>query len=104
MDPEKQTQKLLGAVRNGDIHIVKMLVDNNGANVYATDKLGRNCLHHAALSAEAGIMYYLIETKGMDVTVRDKLGLKAGHYAARNKEAFNFLTTRILFREYNSQI
>ena len=104
MNPEKLARKLFSAVRNGDIHTVKALIEVEGADMYATDNFGRNCLHQAALAAESGILYYLIETKGMDTTVRDKLGLKAGHYAARNKDTFDFLTTRILFREYNSQI
>ncbi len=74
-------EELFVAVKNGNIHKVKTLLDK-GADVNARLKIGGTFLHGAALKGHVDLVELLI-SKGADVNAKDdKNGATPLHYAA----------------------
>ena len=110
-------QKLINAVRHGKVPPLKVLIEDENVDMYLTDSLGKNILHHAAIEGKEEILRWLIETKSYDINIKDTIGMKMINYAALRKtkvakstekkdqvDIFPIVTTRILYKEHNSQI
>ena len=83
------------AAANGDINVVKILIEN-GADIKAQDTvLSRSVIHFAAESGNIDCIKYLTE-KGADLLDRDTFGATPLHYAARNNklEVVKFLVDK----------
>ena len=64
---------LLSAVEGGDMDIVRFL-EKNGASKSATNKIGQNALHVAAINNKlAAVNYYVNEIK-LDINSKDRDG------------------------------
>ena len=56
-------QQLYNAVKHGAVPPLKHLIENEQINMYLTDSLGKNILHHAAILGKEDILTWLIEKK-----------------------------------------
>ncbi len=63
---------------------VKYLAERTRVDVYATDEVGKNALHHAAMSGtdNASVIKYLVEKCHIDASATDSRGKNALHHAA----------------------
>eukprot|EP00943_MAST-04B_sp_MAST-4B-sp1_P009318 g9318.t1 len=77
--------KLYNVVQHGKVPPLKLLLEENEIDMYVTDSLGKNILHHAAILGKEDIIKWLVEKKGYDVNIKDKIGLKMMNYAAMRK-------------------
>ncbi len=80
---DELNDKLIDAVKNGDIKNVRELIEN-GADVNAKDKNRWTALFWAACSGKFDISTFLIE-KGADVDAKNNDGGTALHWAALNE-------------------
>nr|CAC38782.1 Myol protein [Suberites domuncula] len=67
-------EKLLWAVKNGDLVEIKAIVEKPGFNVNSELLNGRNPLHYASDYGQADVILYLI-SKGANVDTPDKHGI-----------------------------
>jgi len=72
------------AARNGNLELVRYLIEARGADVNARTNFGKTILHEAARSSNLELVRYLIEKRGADVNARTNLGETVLHFAARN--------------------
>jgi hypothetical protein len=77
--------KLFNAVQHGQVPPLKLLLEESEIDMYLTDSLGKNILHHATILGKEDIIKWLVEKKGYDVNIKDKIGLKMMNYAAMRK-------------------
>ena len=75
-------QQLYNAVKHGAVPPLKHLIENEQINMYLTDSLGKNILHHAAILGKEDILTWLIEKKEYDINLKCTIGLKMMNYAA----------------------
>ena len=61
---------LHGAARNGHKEIIKILADN-GANVYAKARNGRQPIHWAAIHNQADVVDVLVKKLNADIDAKD---------------------------------
>ncbi|XP_051889887.1 ankyrin repeat domain-containing protein 16 isoform X2 [Pristis pectinata] len=74
----------MDAVQNGHIRIAKLLLQKHRANISATDALGAQSLHRAAVTAQDKAIHFLVVELGVNVNERaTDLKLTALHYAAK---------------------
>ncbi|CAI2360459.1 unnamed protein product [Moneuplotes crassus] len=74
------------AAYRGNNELIRYLV-NLGADIYAQDNDGHNCVHIAAQSDKVNTIYYLIKNYGFDINQGDNNNSTALHWAAfLNKE------------------
>ena len=97
MQQKELNDKLIDAVKNGDIKNVRELIEN-GADVNAKDKNRWTALHEAALNGNIDAAKFLIENganvdvakvlieKGADVDAKNNDGGTALHWAALNDQ------------------
>ena len=80
------------ACYNGNIKIIKLLVDN-GADINITNNNGLNILHLAAQGNQSTVIYYFIHKYKMNINSSDKLGNTCLHWACfyNNDKVLNFL-------------
>ena len=78
-------QKMINAVRHGKVPPLKVLIEDENVDMYLTDSLGKNILHHAAIEGKEEILRWLIETKSYDINIKDTIGMKMINYAALRK-------------------
>ena len=78
-------QQLYNAVKHGAVPPLKHLIENEKINMYLTDSLGKNILHHAAILGKEDILTWLIEKKEYDINLKCTIGLKMMNYAALRK-------------------
>ena len=83
MQQDELNNKLINAVKNGDIKNVRELIEK-GADVDAKDKSRWTALHWAACSGKVDISTFLIE-KRADVNAKNNDGGTALHWAALNE-------------------
>ena len=69
------------AAKNGNVHIVKALINNSKADINIKDKYHMTPVHYAALANSADILEILLNLQG-DVYSVDKVGNLPVHYAA----------------------
>jgi ankyrin repeat protein len=72
------------AAEDGNLDVVKHLVEEKGADVKAADKYGCTPLHWAAAYGKLDVVKYLVEEKGTDVKAANNDGDTPLHRAARN--------------------
>jgi palmitoyltransferase ZDHHC13/17 len=79
---EDQFNALHYAAWKGNIHIMKILIEN-GAEKYSKNAYGLNCLHIAAQSDQAISLYYFKQL-GMNIYSRSNDGLTPLHWACHS--------------------
>ncbi|XP_007432515.1 ankycorbin isoform X2 [Python bivittatus] len=82
----KNDDRLLQAVENGDLEKVASLLGKKGASATKHDSEGKTAFHLAASKGHAECLRIMI-THGADVTAQDGTGHSALHLAARNSHA-----------------
>eukprot|EP00048_Salpingoeca_helianthica_P014541 m.222211 g.222211 ORF g.222211 m.222211 type:complete len:137 (-) comp15979_c0_seq1:205-615(-) len=70
------TQDLLWAVKNGDLDVVRQLVETNHVDVNAVLSGGRSAIHYAGDMGQKDVLKYLVE-QGADVNKKDVHGITA---------------------------
>ncbi|XP_062455437.1 ankycorbin isoform X2 [Rhea pennata] len=79
----KNDDRLLQAVENGDPEKVASLLSKKGANATKQDSEGKTAFHLAATKGHAECLRIMV-THGADVTAQDGAGHSALHLAAKN--------------------
>lgn len=91
MDPSTEQiildANLLRAIQSGDLCTVKSLI-SNGTNPKATDTVGRNAIHYAAIEGHLDIIEYLSQFK-LDISKRDTDNLTPLDYVFRKIKLTN---------------
>ncbi|KAM6474205.1 ankycorbin isoform 1-T2 [Liasis olivaceus] len=82
----KNDDRLLQAVENGDLEKVASLLGKKGASATKHDSEGKTAFHLAASKGHGECLRIMI-THGADVTAQDGTGHSALHLAARNSHA-----------------
>ena len=96
---------LLSAARQKTPEVLKCLIDEFGADLYATDNDERNALHLASLFGSAETVRFLLNGNNFDVNVRGDLQKTPLMYAAQNddeEEAPAIL--KVLVEEFNADV
>ena len=75
--------KLHNAAAEGDLEVVRKLIERNGQQVNAQGALNRTPLHQAAMNGKLEVVMYLVE-KGADKNMRANSGETALHLAVMN--------------------
>ena len=80
--------KLIKASKDGDIVAVRNLIDEEGADVTASDSDGRTALIWASRNGHTGIVTTLLEyvEEGTDVNAKDDHGDTSLHFASENRD------------------
>lgn len=86
LPPESVNQALMWAALNGYEDIVRLLLEESGANVNFKDEFNRTPLMLAALNGHGNTIMILIN-EGADVNLQDSDGETAVVYAALNGQA-----------------
>ncbi|NXA13837.1 ANR16 protein, partial [Sapayoa aenigma] len=74
----------MDAIQNGHVGIARLLLEKHQACPTATDALGAQALHRAAVTAQDGAITFLVCQLGIDVNgTATSLRLPALHYAAK---------------------
>eukprot|EP01012_Entosiphon_sulcatum_P063024 TRINITY_DN8992_c0_g1_i1.p2 TRINITY_DN8992_c0_g1~~TRINITY_DN8992_c0_g1_i1.p2 ORF type:complete len:153 (-),score=25.88 TRINITY_DN8992_c0_g1_i1:81-539(-) len=71
------------ACSNGQLHVVKALLDHPGINVNAQDSYGRTPLHWAVSSGHVDVVKMLLERPAVDRALQTNLGKTAGDLAVQ---------------------
>ncbi|XP_004848703.1 ankycorbin isoform X3 [Heterocephalus glaber] len=79
----KNDDRLLQAVENGDVEKVASLLGKKGASATKQDSEGKTAFHLAAAKGHVECLRVMF-THGVDVTVQDTTGHSALHLAAKN--------------------
>ncbi|KAM4876002.1 ankycorbin isoform 2-T6 [Thomomys bottae] len=79
----KNDDRLLQAVENGDVEKVASLLGKKGANATKHDSEGKTAFHLAAAKGHVECLRVMV-THGVDVTAQDTTGHSALHLAAKN--------------------
>ncbi|NXK10501.1 RAI14 protein, partial [Herpetotheres cachinnans] len=79
----KNDDRLLQAVENGDLEKVASLLGKKGASATKQDSEGKTAFHLAATKGHAECLRIMV-TQGADVTAQDGAGHSALHLAAKN--------------------
>ncbi|KAF2984667.1 hypothetical protein EK904_012588 [Melospiza melodia maxima] len=79
----KNDDRLLQAVENGDPEKVASLLGKKGASATKQDSEGKTAFHLAATKGHAECLRIMV-THGADVTAQDGAGHSALHLAAKN--------------------
>ncbi|XP_061874322.1 ankycorbin isoform X2 [Colius striatus] len=82
----KNDDRLLQAVENGDPEKVASLLGKKGANATKQDSEGKTAFHLAATKGHAECLKVMV-THGADVTAQDGAGHSALHLAAKNSHS-----------------
>lgn len=70
---------LFGAVFDGDLELVRNLLENSVQNLNTRDKLGRTLLHYSSCKSQVEIVQQLLE-KGANPNLKDKNGNTPLHW------------------------
>ncbi|KAM4527447.1 ankycorbin isoform 2-T2 [Odontesthes bonariensis] len=79
----KNDERLLAAVENGEVEKVAPLLAKKGANAVKFDSEGKSALHVAACRGQADCLAAIL-AHGADLTAADAAGFTALHLAAKN--------------------
>lgn len=73
---------------HGNFELIKLMIDEMGANVNVTNVYGANCLHIAAQGDQPISLYYFAMMQGLDINQVDNKGSTPLHWACYQQSEF----------------
>jgi ankyrin repeat protein len=76
--------QLIDAAERNDVDVVKLLLEERGADITVKDNDGWTVLHWAARNGQWEVVKWLVEERGADITANDNDGWTVLHLVARS--------------------